>query len=78
MAAARLRLRAALAYFGVFLLGYMLVAVGRPAALAMKAAGEAALVRARSAVAPGSGAVPRGPSSPPPAFPPPRPGCRWT
>jgi len=55
MAAARLRLRAALAYFGVFLLGYMLVAVGRPAALAMKAAGEAALVRARSAVAPGSG-----------------------
>jgi len=36
--------------FGVFLLGYMVVSVGRPVTLAIKSAAEAAATRARSAV----------------------------
>lgn len=46
-----------LAAFGVFLLGYMIVAVGRPVALAMKAAAEAAATRARSVVQPAQGSA---------------------
>ncbi len=44
-----------LAAFGVFLLGYMIVAVGRPVALAVKAVAETAAVRAKSALRPTKG-----------------------